>query len=201
MHHHHPTGIILLLLLPQKQIKLVTTFSLAVAPWLKISANVDGFATLEAADIFIALGLGIGVHLLFLGVNFLLTMGGWLGMAERKAVVIMGSQKTLPIAIAVLDFIPDGSGFNAGVASISCVLAHFVQILIDALIASRLADVPNGDDDDDAVDSSGSGTSNDEGLAAEGGSTEGDGKDKQIASNGVENGAEGVELTEVTGQL
>eukprot|EP00750_Incisomonas_marina_P002613 INCI12509.1.p1 GENE.INCI12509.1~~INCI12509.1.p1 ORF type:complete len:486 (+),score=96.71 INCI12509.1:166-1623(+) len=184
-----------------KQIKLVTTFALAVAPWLKISANVDGFATLEAADIFIALGLGIGVHLLFLGVNFLLTMGGWLGMAERKAVVIMGSQKTLPIAIAVLDFIPDGSGFNAGVASISCVLAHFVQILIDALIASRLADVPNGDEDDDAADDSGAVSSEDKGRAAEGSATEGEREREDNTGDDVETGAEGVELTQVTGQL
>ena len=179
----------------------MTTFALAVAPWLKISANVDGFATLEAADIFIALGLGIGVHLLFLGVNFLLTMGGWLGMAERKAVVIMGSQKTLPIAIAVLDFIPDGSGFNAGVASISCVLAHFVQILIDALIASRLADVPNGDEDDDAADDSGAVSSEDKGRAAEGSATEGEREREDNTGDDVETGAEGVELTQVTGQL
>ena len=77
--------------------------------------------------------------------NFALTMGGWIAMGERKAVVIVASQKTLPIAVAVLSFIPETtSGFNTGIASIACVLAHFVQILIDAFIATRLADVPNG---------------------------------------------------------
>jgi len=179
------------------EIKLVTTFCLAVAPWLKVSSNADGFATLAAEDVFIVIGLGIGVHLVYLAINFAMTAGGWLAISERKATVIMTSQKTLPIAIAVLDFIPPESGFNTGVAAIACVLAHFVQILIDAMVASRLADVPNGDEDDENADAKDEdGKSGDEGNDEDGDAAEAAAPDKGSAD--VETGDIGtIELTEV----
>ncbi len=57
---------------------------------------------------------------------------------ERRAVVLVGSQKTLPIAVTVLGqlggALPD---LAVGLAVIPCVVAHLAQILVDSLLVSH----------------------------------------------------------------
>lgn len=133
--------------------KLASTFFLAIAPWLKVSKNscVDLeksdvaahpfypgcgnlFSQLKFTDLLVIVVLGVGIHLIFFGVNYGLTIK-WLPVFERKAVIFMASQKTLPVSIAVIEFLPDS--FYKGIAAISCVIAHFVQILIDSVFAAQ----------------------------------------------------------------
>ena len=61
-------------------------------------------------------------------------------------VVIMCSQKTLPMALTVLAFFPPELG-EQGLIAIPCVVSHIVQIFFDAVVAARwaaaTADGPN----------------------------------------------------------
>ena len=61
-----------------------------------------------------------------------------LRVAEQKAVVLMGASKTLPVAVAVIDGLPASLG-NPGIMTIGCILAHFIQLLIDATLVARWA--------------------------------------------------------------
>lgn len=54
--------------------------------------------------------------------------------AERAAVVFVGSQKTLPLALSVLACL----GGTIGVAVVVCLVFHFLQLLLDSGIASRM---------------------------------------------------------------
>jgi len=56
----------------------------------------------------------------------------------RRAVVLVGSQKTLPIAVAVLGQLGGAAPALAGggLAVVPCVAAHLSQILIDSLLVS-----------------------------------------------------------------
>ena len=55
----------------------------------------------------------------------------------RRAVVLVGSQKTLPIAVAVLGQLGGAAGGAAGgLAVVPCVAAHLSQILLDSLLVS-----------------------------------------------------------------
>ena len=54
-----------------------------------------------------------------------------LDVATRKAVVILASQKTLPIAVTVISLIDDGS-FEAGTVAIPCFCCHLMQLAIDS---------------------------------------------------------------------
>lgn len=56
---------------------------------------------------------------------------------EFKAVVLMSSQKTLPVSVTVISFL--GAVGEEGLMTIPCVVAHMSQLFIDAYISSRWA--------------------------------------------------------------
>jgi solute carrier family 10 (sodium/bile acid cotransporter), member 7 len=59
-------------------------------------------------------------------------------VALQRAVVLVTSQKTLPVAVAVLSKVSVGaSGAVLGLAVISVVVAHLGQILLDSLLVSH----------------------------------------------------------------
>ena len=55
--------------------------------------------------------------------------------AIMKAVVVCASQKTLPVCVTVIEFLPTVLG-SRGIMVIGAILGHFTQILIDAFLAS-----------------------------------------------------------------
>jgi len=59
--------------------------------------------------------------------------------AARRAVVLMASQKTLPVAMTVLAFLPETvvSPELKGLIAIPCITFHLGQIFMDAFIATR----------------------------------------------------------------
>ena len=61
---------------------------------------------------------------------------------EFKAVVLMTSQKTLPVSVTVISFL-DAVG-EEGLMTIPCIVAHMSQLFMDAYIASRWANEPSG---------------------------------------------------------
>ena len=74
-----------------------------------------------------------------------------LGLPEKKAVIILATQKTLPVSITLVNFLPDALG-NKGLLTIPCIIAHFVQILIDGFLVARWEGNDDDDDDDDDDD-------------------------------------------------
>lgn len=72
-----------------------------------------------------------------------------LALPERKAVVISASQKTLPIAITVLGFLPPAVG-EEGVMAIACIIAQLTQILVDSVLIGQYPGWGDEDGKDDA---------------------------------------------------
>jgi sodium/bile acid cotransporter 7 len=66
-----------------------------------------------------------------------------LAVAERKAVIILASQKTLPVAVTVISFLDGeslgGRVLDVGIVVIPCILCHLCQLLIDGLFVSKWA--------------------------------------------------------------
>ena len=54
---------------------------------------------------------------------------------EWRTIMIMGSQKTLPMSIAVITFITPALG-EAGLMAVPCIVSHLSQLLIDSAIVS-----------------------------------------------------------------
>lgn len=59
------------------------------------------------------------------------------GVGIRRACVLVGSQKTLPIAVTVLNGLAPQIGGSVGLAVIPCVVSHLVQIVMDSMLVSR----------------------------------------------------------------
>lgn len=51
----------------------------------------------------------------------------------------MASQKTLPISLSVISFLPVEKFGEHGLLTIPCIVGHLTQLFMDAFIASRIA--------------------------------------------------------------
>lgn len=101
--------------------------------WISASASSD---TLKALDlsVFLLLVLGaLGIH----GSLLLLCWGSRLlnrpDRPELLALTFTTSQKTLPVALGVLAVMHQ----LVGLAMVACIIFHFLQLLLDSMIASR----------------------------------------------------------------
>lgn len=56
---------------------------------------------------------------------------------ELKAVVLMASQKTLPVSVTVIGFLSAVGG--EGLMTVPCIVGHMSQLFIDSYISSRWA--------------------------------------------------------------
>lgn len=74
------------------------------------------------------------IHLLLLGLNALTAKILRLNPEDSKTLLFVASQKTLPVSLAVLA----GLHQETGNAVIVCLLFHFIQLLIDSILAARL---------------------------------------------------------------
>ena len=82
---------------------------------------------------------GAALHLVFLAINFVAARFVLrLPPREFKAVLIMGSQKTLPVSVTIISYFPPAFG-TQGLLTLPCIVGHMVQLFIDAVIVSRMA--------------------------------------------------------------
>ena len=133
-------------------LKLFSSFLLVMVPWMSVSKSADKFSTMTAGEVFALFGIGIAVHIVYLAVNYnLFRRCCMLPLAERKAVVIMGSQKTLPVALSVISFLPELLG-SQGLMGLPCIISHFVQIVMDGVVAAKWAEYVDEKEDDPLVD-------------------------------------------------
>ena len=82
---------------------------------------------------------GIMVHVVYLVVNYVLAhyvirIKG----ADLRAVLIMSSQKTLPVSVTIISYFPASLGAK-GLLVVPCIVGHVSQLFMDAFIASRMA--------------------------------------------------------------
>ena len=116
------------------QLSKATTCLLALIPLMKVSTASESLRSISAASFVAIIALGLVLHLVFLAVNVagVITFGFPLGV--RKCLVIMCSQKTLPVCLSVISFLPPSFGEH-GLMAIPCIIGHIVQIVVDAYLA------------------------------------------------------------------
>jgi len=119
------------------QLGLMNNGSLILIAWMKLSLSADKFKDIAIGHIFLALVAGVVIHCVFLLLNAaLLSIPIFeLDLREYRAVMIMASQKTLPVAVTVIGFLPDSAG-EQGLMVIPCIISHMSQIFMDAYIVS-----------------------------------------------------------------
>ncbi|XP_068662801.1 probable sodium/metabolite cotransporter BASS4, chloroplastic isoform X3 [Aristolochia californica] len=117
---------------------------LSLVPWIQVSRSRPLLLMVKPAVFFIATVLGTLVHLILLGLNtfavdilsFLSGHSKAFSNKENKhAVVIVSSQKTLPVMVAVVEQLGGALG-EPGLLVLPCVAAHINQIIIDSFLVN-----------------------------------------------------------------
>lgn len=132
----------------RKLVQYCTAFLLSLVPWMQVSMAVSQQVSLSGGAICTILLAGAGLHLLMMLFNMsatrLLKLGGADPIEAARAswaIVLVCSQKTLPVAIVVLSKMGSSLGESAGLAVIPCVICHLLQIVMDSLMVSHIAKV------------------------------------------------------------
>lgn len=123
----------------KKLLANVSNVCLATMPWMKLSLSRESIVSLGAADLASLASGALVIHLVYLTFNYGMSHYVWGFPKElEKAVVIMGSQKTFPVAITVATALPLSVG-EPGLIAIPIIVAQQTQIFCDAFLASRWA--------------------------------------------------------------
>ena len=106
--------------------------------WVSLSVSARALLGMEAHLFFWILLAVSSLHGLLLLLHLALAKLMHLQRAERISFVIVGSQKTLPIALSVLSALNPP---QLGAAVLVCLVFHFSQLFIDSFIAARWAKI------------------------------------------------------------
>ncbi|CAI5474417.1 unnamed protein product [Closterium sp. Yama58-4] len=118
---------------------------LSFVPWMQVSSARAAILRLDMTQLLPIAAAGIAVHLSFLALNMavmaaLRRITPPLPIQEAnavdRAVIILSSQKTLPVAATVVEKIGTLMGEPALVL-LPCILTHFLQIFIDSLLVNK----------------------------------------------------------------
>ncbi|MBF0287271.1 MAG: bile acid:sodium symporter [SAR324 cluster bacterium] len=115
-------------------IKQIPPACVILIVWISMSASSEILMTLDIPSLLKILAAAFFAHLLLLLGN---ASGGLflkLKNKEKKALLFVASQKTLPVAISILTVI---NAAEATAALLVCIVYHFMQLLMDSVIASR----------------------------------------------------------------
>lgn len=123
--------------------------ALASIPFLKVGSNRAQILSLGFGQFVVVVLTALVLHTLLMVVLFGLTAPfpkKTIPEPVRKAIVILGSEKTLPVSMAVLAFLPPELGAK-GLIAVPCILGHLSQLLMDAVVASKWAERTPDDDE------------------------------------------------------
>jgi sodium/bile acid cotransporter 7 len=127
----------------RQRLSYLSAVCLAMVPWMQVSRASSLGLSITTAALASAAAASITLHLIMLAGNLTATRllsfspDAAQNVAIRKAVVLCASEKTLPVAVAVLTQLSDILGAGMGFAVIPCVMAHLLQIIIDSAVVSR----------------------------------------------------------------
>lgn len=121
------------------RLTFLSSLALLSIPWMKISESSDSLDQVAFRSLLALVVSGLAIHAIYLLLNDGVCRLLQFPVAVRKAVVILASQKTLPVAMAILAFLPESavSPETKGLLAIPCITSHLGQIFMDAVIATR----------------------------------------------------------------
>lgn len=116
---------------------LLNNSSLICIVWQTLSSAQEEVINTAFGTLCLIALAAILLHVAYLIVNFILVRIFRFPHREAAAVLIMGSEKTLPMAVTVIAATGDALG-SSGQLTVPAVLAHIFQVLIDAFLCDYL---------------------------------------------------------------
>ncbi|KAI3923547.1 hypothetical protein MKW92_028709 [Papaver armeniacum] len=128
-----------------KKLSMLSAILLSLVPWMQVSRSRSLLLMVKPTMFLIAIGLGMVSHLILLAFNtvavqsLLVATGGKDSIFSEKgnarALIIVASQKTLPVMVAVVEQLHGALGESA-LLVLPCVAAHINQIIIDSFLVN-----------------------------------------------------------------
>lgn len=106
--------------------------------WQVLSTAQEVLMEQHPGDVIMAIVAAIVLHIIFLLLHIIAVWLLRVPEKERKAIIIMCSQKNLPVAAVIIGYF-DSSVGNAGLISIPCIVFYVMQLFIDAYLANSWA--------------------------------------------------------------
>ncbi|CAH1430832.1 unnamed protein product [Lactuca virosa] len=129
----------------RKLLSSVNAILLSLVPWIQVSRSRSLLLMVKLEVFLVAVVMGAVLHLTLLGFNALSIQilcgisGGNKSIFANKenssALLLVASQKTLPVLVAVVDQL-GGSFGESGLLVLPCVAAHLNQIIMDSFFVS-----------------------------------------------------------------
>jgi len=118
------------------QLSMLSNFLLVLIVWQTVSRSAGELKSVAAADAGILLAWAVVLHSTYLVCNGAAATLLRLEAGEWIAVVLLTSQKTLPVTISVLSFLPESIVGEQGLLAIPPIIGHITQLIIDSVIVS-----------------------------------------------------------------
>ncbi|XP_038900991.1 probable sodium/metabolite cotransporter BASS4, chloroplastic [Benincasa hispida] len=127
----------------RKLFPMISAILLSLVPWMQVSRSRSLLLMVKPEIFLAAIGMGTFLHLALLAFNALgiRTLAAFSGGNESifsrrqnaSAVLLVASQKTLPVMVAVVEQLHGALG-ESGLLVLPCVAAHIIQIIIDSFL-------------------------------------------------------------------
>lgn len=104
---------------------------------LNISHARDNLMNAAPKDLAICLTLAASVHLVYRIIGYFAATWANLPPADWVTIVLMCSQKSLPVCVSVMASLPPQLRAKSGFFIIPCIMAHAAQLIIDSILAVR----------------------------------------------------------------
>eukprot|EP01024_Parvocaulis_polyphysoides_P056892 TRINITY_DN602_c0_g1_i5.p1 TRINITY_DN602_c0_g1~~TRINITY_DN602_c0_g1_i5.p1 ORF type:complete len:441 (+),score=33.99 TRINITY_DN602_c0_g1_i5:121-1323(+) len=119
------------------ELSMLNNGSLVMVVWQTISQSQDSIVNTKFTSILLLILSGIGLHFLYLTINFVsVKLARW-EVSEQRAVLLIASQKTLPVAITIISYFGAEVG-DQGLITLPCIIGHLSQLFIDSFLVARM---------------------------------------------------------------
>ncbi|KAI3957630.1 hypothetical protein MKW92_024839 [Papaver armeniacum] len=129
----------------RKKLSMLSAILLSLVPWMQVSRSRSLLLMVKPTMFLIVIGIGMVSHLILLAFNTVavqslsVATGGKDSVFSEKrnarALIIVASQKTLPVMVAVVEQLHGALGESA-LLVLPCVAAHINQIIIDSFLVN-----------------------------------------------------------------
>jgi sodium/bile acid cotransporter 7 len=121
------------------ELSLFSTSNLLCIVWMALSTSSKLLLKQNAGTIFLVILAAIVFHVSLLVLNYVVALKIFrMSLPEAISVIIMTSQKSSPVALAVISYIthnPDQKGLFA----VPCIIGQLIQIFIGSFVAKQFA--------------------------------------------------------------
>ncbi|WOL01601.1 putative sodium/metabolite cotransporter BASS4, chloroplastic [Canna indica] len=129
----------------RQSFSMISAICLSLVPWMQVSQSRSLLLTVQPAVFAITVSMGILLHIILLAFNTIavqslsVVSGGDQSVFSNKdnarAVILVASQKTLPVLVAVIEPLQGALG-ESGLLVLPCVALHIIQIILDSFLVN-----------------------------------------------------------------